>query len=57
MGIKPRCDKCGKELREFGGLLFSPPMFGISVVEKLHLCKKCFREVLAIVKPLRGEGG
>jgi hypothetical protein len=25
MAIKPKCDKCGKELKEFGGILFSPP--------------------------------
>jgi len=25
MAIKPICDKCSKELADFGGILFSPP--------------------------------
>jgi len=45
MGIKPVCDKCGKELDDFGGILFSPPKGNI--VEKYHLCKACYKEIEA----------
>jgi hypothetical protein len=44
MAVKPTCDKCKKELRGFGGLLFSPPKK--NVVKKYHLCKKCCKETL-----------
>jgi len=45
MAIKPVCDKCGNELIEFGGLLFSPPDdFGNT--RKWHLCKKCYEEII-----------
>jgi hypothetical protein len=43
MAIKPKCDKCKKELKEFGGILLSPPKK--NMVEKFHLCQKCYREV------------
>ncbi|MBU0547051.1 MAG: hypothetical protein ABH876_02020 [Patescibacteria group bacterium] len=45
MAIKPKCDKCKKELKEFGGILFSPPKK--KMVEKFHLCRKCYREILS----------
>lgn len=44
MAIKPKCDKCKKELKEFGGILLSPPKK--NVVRKFHLCRKCYREIL-----------
>jgi hypothetical protein len=40
MSIKPVCSRCGKELKEFGGLLFSPPEDD-DMVKKWHLCKSC----------------
>lgn len=43
MAIKPVCDKCGKELREFGAILFGPPEK--NKVRKFHLCRKCYREI------------
>jgi len=43
MAIKPKCDKCGQELKEFGGILLSPPKGRI--VKKFHLCKNCYREI------------
>ena len=43
MAIKPRCDKCKKELKEFGAILLSPPKKNI--VRKFHLCHKCYYEV------------
>lgn len=48
MAIKPHCDKCGKELREFGALLFGPPKNNI--VEKFHLCKNCYRTFTTLLK-------
>jgi len=43
MAIKPKCDKCKKELKEFGGILLSPPKK--NMVRKFHLCKKCYQEI------------
>ena len=43
MAIKPRCDKCGKELTEFGGILLSPPQG--HTVKKYHLCASCYAVV------------
>jgi hypothetical protein len=45
MAIKPVCDRCGSELGEFGGLLFSPPG-GKNVVKKYHICKTCFKTMV-----------
>jgi len=44
MAIKPKCDKCKKELKEFGGILLSPPKK--NMVRKFHLCQGCYREIL-----------
>lgn len=44
MAIKPKCDKCKKELDDFGAILLSPPDKENKVV-KYHLCKKCFEDV------------
>lgn len=47
--IKVKCDKCKRELKETGGLVFSPP-FDIeyvgSVTQKLHVCRKCYDKLL-----------
>lgn len=48
MAIKPFCDKCKKELKEYGGILLSPPDENNKVV-KHHLCKECYTE---LTKPL-----
>lgn len=38
-----KCDRCDKELKEPGGLLFSPPKSKTdSVCTKWHLCKECY---------------
>lgn len=42
--INPRCDFCGHDLFDFGGLLFSPPNKD-SVVKKYHVCTKCFEGI------------
>jgi len=44
MALKPKCDKCGKELKEFGAILLSPPNKK-SQVTKFHLCKGCFKNI------------
>lgn len=41
--IKPTCDKCNKELIDFGALLFSPPEN--NMVKKYHICKNCYTEI------------
>ena len=40
MAISPKCDKCGNELTENGGLAFSPPFENKS--SKWHLCARCW---------------
>ncbi|MCX6717922.1 MAG: hypothetical protein NTU76_04610 [Candidatus Taylorbacteria bacterium] len=44
MSIKPKCDKCNKELEEFGGILLSPPDNDRRVI-KYHLCINCYKKV------------
>jgi len=34
------CEKCGKELKECGALVFSPPQD--REVLKFHICKRCY---------------
>ncbi len=50
MAIAPKCDKCGKELRAFGAILFSPPNER-SEVKKFHICAECYAELLETLKP------
>ncbi|MFH1402269.1 MAG: hypothetical protein ABIG87_01420 [Patescibacteria group bacterium] len=45
MAIKPICDKCKKELTEFGAILLSPPDKN-NKVKKFHLCKKCYEHII-----------
>ena len=49
MSIKPICNKCSEELKEFGGILLSPPE-NDDRVKKYHLCKKCFEEIKVKLK-------
>ncbi len=44
MAIKPVCDKCVSELKDFGGLIFSPPDKK-GKVKKWHICKACYKEL------------
>jgi len=44
MAIKPICDKCKKELNEFGAILLGPPNEK-NEVKKIHLCKTCYKEM------------
>jgi hypothetical protein len=45
MAIKPKCDICKKELKDYGSLLFSPPNKK-SIVKKYHICKGCFQKLI-----------
>lgn len=44
MSINPICNKCGNELKEFGGLIFSP-LDKKDIVKKYHICRKCFKKI------------
>ena len=44
MSIKPVCKECGKELKDFGAILLSPPDKR-GRVRKIHLCKGCFKRL------------
>lgn len=45
MAIRPMCDRCGKELQEFGAILLSPPNEQ-SDVRKLHICVDCYEIIV-----------
>ena len=45
MAINPKCDKCKKELNDFGGILLSPPNKN-EMVRKFHLCKSCYDKII-----------
>jgi len=49
MSIKPTCDFCKKELTAFGGILFGPPRKS-GEVKKLHICKKCYKQIIRLFK-------
>jgi len=42
MAIKPICNKCKKELKKFGAILFSPPDRN-GKVQKIHICENCYK--------------
>jgi ribosome-binding protein aMBF1 (putative translation factor) len=44
MAIQPKCEMCGKELEDFGAILFSPPDEESKTL-KLHLCVNCYKKV------------
>ncbi len=43
MSLHPFCDKCKKELKEYGAILLSPPNKD-TLVKKFHLCKQCYKK-------------
>jgi hypothetical protein len=50
--IKPKCDKCHRELTAYGALAFSPPETFPDEscgreVGKYHICADCWRKFLA----------
>lgn len=54
MALKVKCDRCGEELKEPGGLVFSPPEAGVSL--KFHVCDKCWPSVALIVQGIADTG-
>lgn len=46
MVIAPKCDRCGKELTEFGAILLSPPN-NKSEVHKFHICVSCYTQIIS----------
>ncbi len=46
--IKPKCDYCGNELAEMGGILLSPPNED-SMVKKYHICINCYSRLLPTI--------
>lgn len=56
--IKPECAKCHTELKEYGGILFSPPIdngVSVSTVIKTHLCSECYHIVFEFATDMKGE--
>ena len=49
MAIKPHCYFCKKELTQFGAILLGPPRRG-GVVDKFHLCRVCFGNIVLLRK-------
>lgn len=45
MAIKPNCDKCKKELMDFGAILLGPPNED-NEVKKFHVCKDCYQDII-----------
>jgi len=52
MAISPTCDVCGKKLKEFGGLIFSPPDKK-DIVRKYHICQDCFKRLKKSFKKMK----
>lgn len=49
MAIKPICNKCKKELKKFGAILFGPPGKN-DKVKKFHLCQECYEQMIKSLK-------
>ncbi|TSC96393.1 MAG: Uncharacterized protein Athens101426_398 [Parcubacteria group bacterium Athens1014_26] len=49
MSISPICDKCKKELKDFGAILFGPPDKNNNV-KKFHICKVCYKLIYKTFK-------
>lgn len=51
MAISPICDvvNCRKELREFGGIVLSPPDPKDARVRKIHVCQDCYEQLAAMI--------
>ena len=50
--IKPKCFICKKEQQEYGALLWSSPNKK-DLCKKTHICRKCYKNILSIIKSLR----
>ena len=49
-----RCDRCMRDLREAGALVFSPPKGNAWMVEKYHVCAECWPELVAFLNGKKG---
>jgi hypothetical protein len=49
------CDICQSKLDEPGALVFSPPITETWLVEKYHVCARCWPKLAALVKVARSE--
>ncbi len=49
MAIKPICDICKKELKNFGAILLSPPDKK-NKIKKFHICGKCYKDIINLYK-------
>jgi hypothetical protein len=47
--LELNCDRCHRELREPGALIFSPPTDEAWLVEKYHVCTDCWPSVTALL--------
>jgi hypothetical protein len=56
MSLVIHCDRCGNELNQFGGLLFSPPGSD-GRPEKRHLCVDCYAVVFAELRDHPADPG
>jgi hypothetical protein len=45
MALKPMCDMCAKELKQYGAILLSPPDKKSKVI-KYHICPDCYKEIV-----------
>lgn len=48
--LRVYCDCCAKELTEQGGLIFTPPAPKRNIVDKWHICVKCFARLKAVLE-------
>jgi hypothetical protein len=46
--LELRCDICKDNLREPGGLIFSPPTTESWLVQKYHVCTECWPKVVTL---------
>jgi len=55
MSINPKCDKCGSELDDYGGIVFSPPNKS-GHYSKCHLCGSCYDKFIKWCEQSRFAG-
>ena len=59
MSLSPKCDACKKELKEYGALLFSPPMGTPpkkNRTRKFHICVDCYNYIKRIMEKEMSHG-
>jgi len=48
--LELNCDRCHRELKQPGALIFSPPTTATLLVEKYHICIDCWPTVATLIK-------